>query len=61
MEDVTMLHSGILDLADTRKVTKTTFTELMDQPQIFLYVYIDPPFHIDDLWIWFLRVGSTLL
>lgn len=76
-----MLHSGILDLADTRKVTKTTFTELVDQPQIFLHVYkdllrvkdpitgvfvwgisfrVNPPFHIDDLWIWLLRVGSTL-
>lgn len=69
--------SGILDLADTRKVTKTTFTELVDQPQIFLHVYkdplrakdsitgvfvwgisfrVNPPFHIDDLWIWLLRV-----
>lgn len=77
MEDVMLLHSGILDLADTRKVNKITFTELVDQPQIFLHVYkdllrvkdsitgvfvwgisfrVNPPFHIDDLWIWLLRI-----
>lgn len=36
MKDVMLLHSGVLDLADTRKVTKTTTTELVDQPQFFL-------------------------
>lgn len=41
MEDVMLLHSVILDLADTRKVTKTTFTELVTQPQILLHVYKD--------------------